>query len=163
MKLSTKAKPTAPPEVVLPGGEIVDGADADWLIREYVRWDERYRMAGAARRQLAYALERLTKGEAKTRRVEGLKYRAKVELPADSYNQGKLRSAWNAYPKLRDRLLRIESLGVRKRELAKLVATAGPADLEQFTRMVAEANDGPRGTPRITVERATEGPQHGTD
>jgi len=141
-------------DVILPGGEVVDGSDADALISEYERASTRAQLYLDAKRTLALAIARLTHDdERKTRRVEGKTRRAKVTMPDDAYEQSILREAYNAYPQHRDRALRIASLAVRKRELDKLQGTAGPKDLEAFVAMIDRANRGPSGTPRVTIEK----------
>jgi hypothetical protein len=146
--------PEVPVELVDPTtGEILDLADADTLISSFERVSIQANVFWEAKRKIAHAIAKLTEGEAKTRRVRGKERGAKVEMPDDAWVQSILKEVWNAYPKLRDDYLRIESVGVKLREWKKLKETSGEPDLEQLKKMLAQANMGPTGTPRVTVEK----------
>lgn len=137
-----------------PGRKVyVDTTDVDGLIGLYERADAQYKKALDVRRQCAHALEVLTEGDARTRRVRGETREAQVVQPDDYWDQSMLFEAWNSYPKFRDEMLKIATLRVRLRIFKKAVNTSGPPDFEQFRNMVAAANKGPSGTPRIVIEK----------
>lgn len=158
MRISTKQSAPQAPEDQAPGifdpsvGDYIDPEDPDALVNAYERMDRYYREASRLRKEIALALLALTEGEKKTRRVRGKTRRAKVTLAADSWDQSMLLEAWNAYPRYRDGVLKIGSIRVALREYAKLSNETGPKDFEQFRNMVTQANLGPTGTPRITIE-----------
>jgi hypothetical protein len=88
----------------------------------------------------------------RTVRLRGEHRRIKLEYPEDSWDQPRLKEAWNAYPRFRDEFLSISSLRVRLREYRKAQHETGPADFQMFVGMLADANRGPQGLPRITIE-----------
>lgn len=133
-------------------GEMLDRLDVDSLIDAYERIQNTFMELGETRRKIAFALSDLTTSEAKTRRLAGTRRRVKIEMPGDLYRQDILKEAWNSFPQFRDSYLRIDTVGIQKREFKKLLETTGPADLETFKKMLGSANVGPSGTPRIEVE-----------
>lgn len=104
--------------------------------------------------EIRNGLARLTEGQttAKTRRVQGRRRTAVVEMPGDAWDQAKLKEAWHSFPQHRDQCLKIGSITVALREWHKLANTSGPADLEVFRDMIAAANRGPQGTPTVKIE-----------
>jgi len=134
-------------------GEVVDPTDPDALVDAYDRIDKRCKVFNEARRRIAAAIAELTEGPKKTRRVRGQRRVAKVAMPDDYWNQSILKEAWHAYPDLRDEFLAIERIRVKKREWKKAEGTSGPKDFETFKGMVAQANVGPSGAPRVSIER----------
>ena len=133
-------------------GEWIALNDVDGLIGFYERMDLYYHRSQALRREIAQALLELTTGDTKTRRLRGQNKQVKIELPSDSWEQGKLMEAWNSYPKYRDELLRVTGFRVLLTAYNKAVNTTGTPDFMQFVKMVTEANRGPVGSPRIVVE-----------
>ena len=143
----------APPGIYDPSTrKYVDPSDADALIDLFARMDNYAREAYRTKQDAAHALAELTEGDAKTRRVKGNRRSAKVTMQDDGWDQSMLQEAWNSYPQHRNECLKIGAIKVKKREFNKLVNTTGKKDFEQFKAMVKQANQGPRGTPRITVE-----------
>ena len=134
-------------------GEVVDPTDPDALVDAFERIEKRCRVFNEARRRMASALADLTEGDKKTRRVRGQSRVAKVTMPDDYWNQAILKEAWHAYPALRDEVLSIDRIRVKKREWKKAEGTSGPKDFETFKGMVAQANAGPSGAPRVSIER----------
>jgi hypothetical protein len=134
-------------------GECVPADDPDALIDAY----ERLRLAEGAltlyRQQLTAALAGLVcAAETRTRRVRGRRRRARLELPPDSWDQARLREAWERFPHLAGEVLQIQALRVRVREWRKLQAEVGPPDFQAFKSLLAEAHQGVRGLPRVTIE-----------
>lgn len=97
-------------------------------------------------------LLKMTSGDKKTRRIEGARRRAKIELASDSWDNKQLRAVWDKCPELRDRCLKIEKIGVQITEYKKLTGTTGTPELNKFVAAVVAANRGPTGTPTVTVE-----------
>jgi hypothetical protein len=133
-------------------GEIVSLDDIDGMIDLYENLKEKSDAAYACLIALRVALAKKTEGDARTRRIRGKRRAAKIEIPADSWDQSLLKESWNSYPQYRDQVLKIDTIGVQIREFKKIVNTSGPADFEQFRNMVTQANRGPTGTPTVKVE-----------
>lgn len=133
-------------------GEIVSRQDADGLIDVFDQIKAVNDRLYAVKLELQHALYALTTGDAKTRRVQGKRRKAKVERPDDGFDQSILKEVWNSYPDLRDQVLKIDAIGVKKREYDKLINTSGDPSIECFRDMISKANRGPSGTPRVTVE-----------
>lgn len=150
------ASAAAPPkhEVLCPiTGELIDADNIDGLIDCY----ERVKTANAALYPVELEIRQLlaaqTEGQAKTRRVRGLKRIAKIEMPDDSWDQPALRNIWAEFEAFRDEFLKIGTIDVKKREYAKLVNATGPKEFERFRDLLTSANKGMTGTPRVTVEK----------
>lgn len=139
-------------------GELVDVNDADSLIDAYQRLDAHDKEVYAAKRAIKLAIAALTTGEAKTRRVRGESGRnAVVTMPDDSWDQSKLKEAWNSYPKFRDEFLAISELRVQMREFKKTLNTSSSDEaFSQFQKMLIAANKGPSpgATPSVKIEEA---------
>jgi hypothetical protein len=133
-------------------GEIISRQDIDGLIDAFERIKAVNDVCYATLIQIRVALAALTEGTAKTRRVKGRRRKAKVEMPGDSWDQSQLKEAFNSYPQYRDDVLKIDTIGVKLREYAKLINTAGDESFTQFRDMVTRANRGPSGTPSVKVE-----------
>lgn len=151
---------TAQPPPDLPGleiecpltGEIIEPNDVDGLIDCYERLKLKNDQIYAVLLKIRLALAAQTEGDAKTRRVQGRRRRAVVEMPSESWEQSILKEAFNSFPQYRDQVLKIDTIGVKLREYKKLVNTSGPPDLTTFRDMVARANRGQTGTPTVKVE-----------
>jgi len=142
------------PEIKSPlDGMLVAVDDPDGLIDLYEQLDLFDKHLYATKLKIREALAALTEGDAKTRRVMGKRRAAKVTMPADSWDNGILREAWESYPALRDGYLRIAKIEPRLREVKKLANTSGTPEIETFRNMVLSANRGPTGTPSISIER----------
>lgn len=141
-------------EIVDPfGGEVVSVTDIDGLIDLYEKMKRISDQAYAVLQLVRRAAGNLAKGNTKTRRLQGDRRKAVIEMPGDSWDQSKLREAWHSYPHLREQCLRIDSIGVRLTEYKKLVNTTGTPDVETFKSMVKDANRGPTGLPTIKIEK----------
>lgn len=151
--------PTAPPEnpaddLICPvTGEVVDETDADALIDCLDRIQKRAREIYAAKELVVLALACMTEGDAKTRRVEGRRRKAKITMPSDSWDQSILKEVWNAYPDHRDRFLRLGTVAVNLREWKKLQNTTAPKDVDQIKKMLDRANRGATGNPSVRIEQ----------
>ena len=147
------------PDVIDPTtGEIIDLENVDAMAAAYERIAALSRQLWGAKAAIAKALGDLTEGETKTRRLRGERCRVRVEMPKDSYDSGMLKEALNAYPEHGKLYLRIARVEPIAKEVKKLANETGPADFMQFKTMVLGANQGPTGTPRITVEEAPAAP-----
>lgn len=133
-------------------GEIIQLDDVDSMLDSLERitaWLDRLH---ETKKQICFALDSLCEGNQKTRRVRGRRRQAKVETPDDYWDQSILKEAFNAYPQLRDECLAIASIRVKLREFKKIQGTKGTADFNSFRDMIAQANRGPSGTPRVVIE-----------
>lgn len=135
-------------------GEIVNLTDPDELIDAYERIDRHADKLDAAAFVIRQSLAKLTDGQttAKTRRVQGRRRKAKLEMPDQNWEQSILKECWNSYPSLRDQCLRIGKIDVKAREWAKLAETAGSPDVETFRDMVRSAMRPATALPTVKVE-----------
>lgn len=132
--------------------EIVSLDDVDAMASLYERIVAAEEDLRQRKQRLREAFAARTEGTAKTRRVEGRTRRVKVEMPDESFEQSVLKEAWHAYPQHRDRFLKIDSIGLKKVEVKKLMETSGEPSLNAFRDMVRKANRGPLGLPSVKVE-----------
>lgn len=135
--------------------ELIAPTDVDGLIDMLERIKALDQDLQLARVQAIRALASMTEGTTKTRRVAGKVRVAKVEMPDTTWNQSKLKEAWNSYPEFAKQYLRIGSIEVQKREWKKFAGTSvvGNPPLEQFQTMVAEAEMPATANPRVTIEK----------
>lgn len=103
--------------------------------------------------RIAKILAGMTDGDKKTRRIEGLRRRAKVEMPGISWDQKQLKETWHKFPGLESRCLKIATIGVDLVEYKKLKTTTGGPVLMDYIAAVMAADRGPQGNPTITVEQ----------
>lgn len=133
-------------------GELIDRQDIDSLIDALERIEADDARLYAAKCEIRKALAAMTEGNAKTRRVQGHRRKAKVEMPSDSWDRKALRQAWDTWPDLRDQALRIGSIEIKAVEYKKLINTSGPPELEAFRNALTQANLGPQGLPSVKIE-----------
>lgn len=143
------------PHLTMPDGEMVDMTDADALITAYERIEKMDATVYAVKTQIKQALAAMTEGDKKTRRVAGKSRVAVVTMPSGSWNNSKLKEAYNSYPQFRDQYLRIESVAVKAVEFNKTrsMAIVDNAPLETFVGMVAAAEQPPSGNPSVKIEK----------
>lgn len=99
-----------------------------------------------------------TQGEAKTRRLKGKQYQAKV-VQGDRYPVSAiLKETWNAYPQFRDGYLKIGSINLQMREVGKLKSmTSDDPAFKQFKGMIEDAIEkGTDGLPTVSIEKGAE-------
>ena len=145
---------TAAAEILDPlTGELVSADDVDMLIDLLDSLKKADEANYAAKVQVIRALAAKSPHEKKTERVAGHRRAVKVEHPSKSWDNSKLKEAWNSYPKFREQYLRIGSIEPQLREVDKLRGTSGPADLESFKSIVLAAEREPTSNPRITIEQ----------
>jgi hypothetical protein len=126
----------------------------DEMISAYEHYEQAEKAARNSRLQIVAALAaRVPQTDgSKTVRLRGDRRRVKIELPADAWEQGRLKQAWFAYPQYAQEFMKINTLSVRLREWKKALRESGPADFQMFISMLKDANRGPIGTPRIIIE-----------
>lgn len=134
-------------------GEAIDRDDVDALIDGYERLATIDSRIYAAKLAIRSALAAKTVGDTKTRRVQGLRRQAVVEMPGDSWDGALLREVWDSFPTLREGYLRIGKIEPKLREIKKLAATSGTAQVDEFRELVLRANRGPQGVPTVKIER----------
>lgn len=134
-------------------GESIAEDDIDGLINLVVRMKRIKANVEEADFRARQALAKLAPdATTKTRRVQGRHAVAVLEFPSTSFNQSLLKEIWNSYPGLRDQVLRLESIGVKRSEWKKLQATTGHPDLEQVKKMLAAAEFETHRPPSVKVE-----------
>jgi hypothetical protein len=133
-------------------GEVIDPTDADALIDFYESMKSLDSQIYVAKQLAAKALAALTTGETKSRRLQGQRRKVKIEMPSTTWENSKLKEAWNSFPHLRETYLRIGTIEPQLVEIKKLRNTSGPPDLETFKSMVFAAEREPTGTPKVTIE-----------
>lgn len=133
---------------------IIPPDDVDQMIDAYQEMKAFGDRLYAAQIAIRTKLADITKGqtEAKTRRVQGRRRKAKIEMPSPGWDQSILKEAWNSFPQLRDQCLKIDTVGVKAREWKKLAETAGVPEVETFRDMIKAAVKPPTGAPTITIE-----------
>lgn len=141
--------------IVMPDGEVVDAEDPDALIDAYERIEAIDLKVYQAKVLLKQALAGLSTGDKKTRRVGGKRRTVVVTMPSPGWSQSLLKEAFNSYPQFRDELLRVDTIGVKARELGKARETSKPTDpaWETFRNMVVGAETPPSGNPSIKIEK----------
>lgn len=138
-------------------GARVSADDIDGLADLFLQLDSINKQIYGALSNIRRALADQTEGTAKTRRLRSKRYRLKIEMPSDSWDSGALRRAWDSFPQYRDEFLRIEKVGVQLRQFKKIVnEVSSEEDFNQFRDAITGANNGPTGTPRVTVETEAE-------
>jgi hypothetical protein len=135
-------------------GEIVDTGDLDQLADAFERVRDIEKKLGASKAMIVAAMTAMVSSDVTTRtvRVRGQRRRVKIELPDDSWDQSRLREAYDNYPQFRAEFLQIAEFRVRLRELRKSAAESGPKEFEDFKSLLRKANLGTRGIPRVTIE-----------
>jgi hypothetical protein len=126
----------------------------DELIDAYEHYEQAEKACRAEKLKIVAQLAALAPqtDDCRTTRLRGEHRRVKLEYPESSWDQSRLKECWHAYPKFRDEFLTISSLRVKLRDFKKAVHEKGPADFETFLGMLADANRGPQGMPRIVLE-----------
>lgn len=133
-------------------GEVVNEQSIDELIDCYEYIDRKDKAIFAVKQRIKTLLLARTEGDAVTRRIAGAKRVAKLTLPAEGFDQATLKRLWAEYPELAAQYLRIESIAVQAREVAKLRNTSSDqADLVAFRDALIAASKG-RGLPTISIE-----------
>ena len=133
-------------------GELMSPTDINALLDSYERLDREDRRIVAAKMLIRAAIGDLAVLPQKTQRLRGVRLTAVVERPDSTWDQSQLRAAWAQFPELRDEVLRIESLGVKRREFAKWRATTGDKSFADLTQMIAQAERPATGPPRVRIE-----------
>lgn len=140
-------------------GQLVNLADLDSLILACDSTKEQLAMLKEFDKTLREQAWQRTQGAAKTRRLQGRKYTAKV-VGGDLYPNGSmLKEAWNAYPQFRDNYLRIGSIQLKAVEAKKLAnMTSDDPAFSTFAGMLKAAQDsGSVGLASVSLEKAKGG------
>jgi hypothetical protein len=156
--MSTEPAAAAPDLIDPTTGEVIDPNDTDALIASFDRCTTAVRTLGETLSSLRVRLAELASrsdpsGTRKTLRVAGCERIAVVTLPDESWDQSKLKEAWNSFPALRDRYLRIGTVNVQAVPYKQLLGTSGEPSLETFKQMLQSANRGRMGLPAVKVEK----------
>lgn len=142
--------------ITLPTGESVDPGDVDSLLSIYQQCKRMAGLCAGSKQMIAKLLgDRTPDSDSLTRRSEGTKFRAVIQMPSQGYDQPQLKRLWDTTePKVRERVLRIETIGIQKREFKKLEKSDVPAPLKLLMNQIIAAGTGSAGNPTIkSVER----------
>lgn len=150
----TPGKPNTPAGEICIYGELIHRDDYDSLIDAYEKLEAADRQIYSAKCQIRQALADAVKdGTGKTRRVQGHRRKAIVEMPSDGWDQSQLKSAWNAYPQLREQCMKIGTIDVMIREFKKLETTAAATpDVGTFKTMIEAAKKPATALPSVKIE-----------
>jgi len=146
-------------KLTLPTGETVDIDAVDELIQIWERASKVRDKCDQTRLLIAKLLaDKTPDTDVRTRRCEGGQFRAIIQMPDEGYDNQRLIKLWNTYePAIRDRVLKLEKIGIRKRELKKLRNSKLPPTLDLLVKQIDMAATGPAGNPRIEkVEKVNE-------
>lgn len=136
------------------GGDRVSVADIDGLIDLYEEADNLDKSLYACKCEIRAALAKLTEGDAKTRRVQGKRRRAKVEMPDVKFDQSVLKALWESHPQFARDYMGIASINVRMREYKKLANTSSSDDaFTYFRNAMTRADQGATGLATVKVEK----------
>jgi hypothetical protein len=134
-------------------GELIDPENADHLIDSLERLDNYAESIKAWRLVIEEHILRKTRNAAKTERVNGERRQVVIEHPGITFDQRSLKRLWEDNPKFAKLYLRIEQVGVQKREYDKLNRMSGPQDQEEFRRELMAAERVSTSKPRIKIEK----------
>lgn len=138
-------------------GEVIDTDDTDALIDCFERLKNRiaelYNTHNLVLDRFKKRIGPLQDQDKRTHRILGKTRVAKLEFPPDTWNGSILKEAWNSFPKHRDQLLRIDSIGVKAREFKKFQEAKGEKDWETFRDMIARAKRPGTRNPKVTIEK----------
>jgi len=136
-------------------GEIYSGAQdsIDSLIETIEHAEAQsmeYRRHAYEAKQKLIAMAQFNEG-VKTSRVQGQKYRAKIELPSRVvWNQKELDAIFKQYHV--QAAISIAAYKVDMREYKKMVNTVGDKDFNLLKEKLIKANLGTAGTAKVTIE-----------
>lgn len=134
-------------------GEVIDPANPDHLIDALERLKERLDQLSVWRGLYEMAIVDLARGEKKTERVNGERRQVVIEYPGTDFDQPTLKRLWESHPKLAASYLRIERIGVQKREYDKLHGMSGPQEQEEFRRALMAAEKKSNRRPTVRIEK----------
>lgn len=135
-------------------GELIARDDVDGLIDMYERLKKTGDMVYAVQIEIRNTLYSQTEGDAATRRIQGRRRAAKIELSAVSFEQSVLKELWNSHEKYAMQHMRIESLAVQMAAFKKLVNTSSSEpDFVFFRDSLTKACRGRVGTPSLKIEK----------
>ena len=133
-------------------GELIDTSSVDRMAEAWESIQKVMADLSAVAAQIRYRLGQMSTGETKTRRVRGDRCRMRIEMPSDKWDSAALRELWITCPYYAIRYLRIGEIVPIMAEIQKLKNETGDAMFMKFREAVLNANRGPHGLPRITIE-----------
>lgn len=101
-------------------------------------------------RELRFAVESLSVGDTKTRRVVGERFEAKITMPDDYWSQSVLKDCVKRFPDLAARYLRVASWAVNMIDAKKLKNSSGPA-IDEFRDALWSACSPSDNAPTVVV------------
>lgn len=134
-------------------GEMAAPHNVDRLAAMYQRLEACNKAVYAAMCDIRRAMADMTEGDAATRRIRGKNCQVKVTMPAVKFEQSVLKALWESHPDLAHEFMKIETVGVKLREFAKLENMAGsdPAFV-YFRDTLTNACRGRDGLPSVAIE-----------
>jgi hypothetical protein len=137
-------------------GEIILTNDMDMMLSYIQQAEKTIAMIRASMQQVKDAIYQHAQfNGSKTARVQGEKYKCKIEMPTKIvWDQKKLSHIYSVYPHgtIVDSVVKIASYKVDTREYKKIINTVGNEDFNKFKDELVAANLGTMGTPRFTIE-----------
>lgn len=137
-------------------GEVIDPRNVDQMVEAYARLDALHREVGEALRSIRSALGELSNGDARTRRVRGDHHRVRLEMPDPTWDQKKLRQAWDEFPKLAQEFIRIAQFAPKLREVKKAENESGSPEFTSFRDLLMSAKEPSTAPPRVYLESDSE-------
>ncbi len=133
-------------------GEVIDMKDADQLITSLKRLKMRMDILSAWKARFEDAIAALAAHKDRTERVAGAEHVAKIEWPGTEFDSTVTKKLWEHYPQFRDKFLRIERVGVQRREYDKLTRTNGTEEFEMFKKALMGCERQSQRRPAIKIE-----------
>lgn len=137
-------------------GEIILSNDIDMMLSYIQQAEKTIAMIRSSMQQVKDVIySKAQFGETKTARVQGDKYKCKIELPSKIvWDQKILSHIYSVYPHgtIVDNVVKIASYKVDMREYKKIINTVGSDDFNKFKDELIAANLGTMGMPRFTIE-----------
>lgn len=133
-------------------GEVMDMKDADQLITSLKRLKMRMDILSMWKARFEDAIAALAAHESRTERVAGEKHVAKIEWPGAEFDATVTKKLWEHYPQFREKFLRIEKVGVQRREYDKMLRTTGTEEFEMFKKALMGCEQQSTRRPSIKIE-----------
>lgn len=133
-------------------GEVIDPTNADHLIDAMARLDRHIALLRVWKARFEDAIAAMAAHKDRTERVAGEKRVAKVEWPGTEFDPKMTKHLWDTYPQFRDKFLRLESVGVQRREYDKLTRTNGTEEFEMFKKALMVCERQSQRRPAIKIE-----------
>lgn len=129
----------------------VDRSDIDTLCHELRRVKEEIEKLREFEYAIRFALNDLSEGTNKTRRVIGQRYEAKIVDQDDYWLQSTLKDCVSQFPQFASTYLRISQYAPNMREVKKLENATGHPELVEFRDLLFSAREPSKAPPTVTI------------